>query len=117
MRLNGPQEFLNFVDTIGPAVERLVVTVSAGTGEAAPAPVPARSPIGRRGPRGSKVNTTVLEALNDAPRTVKELKEALENAGMAAGSLSTSLATLQRSGQVERVGEGLYGLKMAKAAE
>jgi len=41
---------------------------------------------------------------------VKELKEALEHNDLAAGSLSTGLAMLQKSRVVERVGDGLYGL-------
>jgi hypothetical protein len=36
---------------------------------------------------------------------------------MSPGSLSTGLAFLQRSKQVERIQDGLYGLKMPQAAE
>jgi predicted Rossmann fold nucleotide-binding protein DprA/Smf involved in DNA uptake len=116
MRLRGREEFLNFVDAIGPAVERLVVTVQHDDEATTPeAPRPRKG--ARNRVRGSKVNAVILEALSNASKTVKELKEALEAANLSPGSLSTGLAMLQRSGEVERVGEGRYGLKIAKAAE
>lgn len=60
--------------------------------------------------RGSKVNDTVRAALANGPRTVKQLKAALEDAGLAAGSLSTALAALQRTSEVSRTADGIYQL-------
>jgi hypothetical protein len=40
--------------------------------------------------------------------TVRMLKQALEDAGMSAGSLSTGLAALQKSKAIERTGDGVY---------
>jgi hypothetical protein len=81
-------------------------------GETPKAPVKAR-----RGPKGSKVNDTIRTALEYGPRQIKDLKSALEARGLSPGSLSTGLAQLQKSGEVERVGDGVYGLKVAEAAE
>ena len=66
---------------------------------------------GRR--KGSKVNAAVLGALANGPQTVKQLKSALENAGLSAGSLSTALANLQNSGALSRTAEGIYDLRQA----
>jgi hypothetical protein len=63
--------------------------------------------------RRSKVNAAILGAMNHGPATKKTLKSALENAGMSASSLSTGIAALIKSGQIERVGEGEYGVKAA----
>jgi hypothetical protein len=122
LRLNNREQFMNFVETIGPAVERLVVTVQ--TDEQVPAPNTGAMPRAQtrhevkkvRTPRGSKVNDIILQALSSGSNTIKELKGALEAAELSPGSLSTGLAALQRSKQVERVGDGLYRLAMAEAA-
>ena len=66
---------------------------------------------GRR--RGSKVHDTVLQALANGPQTVKQLKSALEGAGLAAGSLSTAIAHLQKAGSVARTADGVYDLRQA----
>jgi hypothetical protein len=116
LRLDNREQFMNFVETIGPAVDRLVVTVQADEVGASEAPVMQRAETHqaiRRGPRGSKVNTTILQALASGPKTIKELKGALEAAELAPGSLSTGLAVLQRSKQVQRIEDGLYGLHMS----
>jgi hypothetical protein len=115
MRLNDREQFVHFIDTVGPVVDRLVVTVKADEVPAdniAPAPSTVRAPSARatRVPRGSKVNTTILQALMEGPKAVKDLKEALERANLSSGSLSTGLAVLQRSKQVHRVQDGVYGL-------
>jgi hypothetical protein len=109
MRLNDREQFVHFIDTVGPVVDRLVVTVKA---DEQPVETPARerAPIVARTPRGSKVNTTILQALMEGPKTVKELKEALERANLSSGSLSTGLAVLQRSKQVHRVQDGVYAI-------
>jgi hypothetical protein len=112
LRLNDREQFTHFIDTVGPVVDRLVVTVKADEQSAAPQEPArereARTPRAPRAVRGSKVNTTILQALMEGPKTVKELKGALESANLSSGSLSTGLAVLQRSKQVHRVQDGLY---------
>jgi hypothetical protein len=114
LRLNDREQFTHFIDTVGPVVDRLVVTVKADEQSAETIPqAPMRAPqVARstRGPRGSKVNTTILQTLMEGPKTVKELKGALEGANLSSGSLSTGLAVLQRSKQVHRVQDGVYAL-------
>ena len=130
IQLADREQFTHFIDNVGPLVDRVVISVTQDTSAsqadlASGQPEYVRKPVRKgivpkaRKLRGSKVNSTILEAMEGGPKTVKELKDALEAADLAAGSLSTGLATLQRSGEVERVGEGLYGLKgqRAEAAE
>jgi hypothetical protein len=115
LRLSDQAQFIHFIDTVGPAMDRLVVTVKSTEQEDAipDTPIrPAKPAVARatRGPRGSKVNTAILQALMGGSRTVKELKAALEAGNLSPGSLSTGLAVLQRSKQVQRIEDGLYGL-------
>jgi hypothetical protein len=112
LRLNDQAQFIHFIDTVGPAMDRLVVTVKSTEQEDAIPDAPAKPAVARatRGPRGSRVNTTILQALMEGHGTVKELKAALEAANLSPGSLSTGLAVLQRSKQVQRIEDGLYGL-------
>ena len=109
---------MNFVESVGPLVG--VMSISVTPPEQAPAeptwheePVKAAKP---RQLRGSKVNTTILEALQNSTLTVKQLKEALEHAGMSPGSLSTGIAALTKEGRIERVGEGVYALVSSTSA-
>jgi hypothetical protein len=94
------------------------VTVNR-TMESPPAPEPAPAPVAikkkakKRKPaklRGSKVNDIILATIArmGGSATVKMLKQALEDAGMSAGSLSTGLAALQKSKAIERIGDGVY---------
>jgi hypothetical protein len=78
---------------------------------------PTRLPHKTRAPRGSKVNDALINALADGPRDTKALKEALVKANLAAGSLSTGVAQLMKSGQIERSADGMYSLPTRKAAE
>lgn len=75
----------------------------------------------RRSKRRSKVNEAILNAVTANRASIGDLKIALENAGMSASSLSTGIAVLTKSGQIERVGDGLYalksGIKTMKAVE
>lgn len=68
-----------------------------------------------QGRRPSKVNETLLEALQSGERTAKDLRGVLEGAGMSGSSLSTGLAVLQRTGKIERIGDGVYALKQVAA--
>jgi predicted Rossmann fold nucleotide-binding protein DprA/Smf involved in DNA uptake len=112
LQLNDQKQFLHFMDTVGPVAGQLLVTVAPEESAAVPPEwrEPERREPNRRGPRGSKVNNTILEALQNSTLTVRQLKEALEHAGMSPGSLSTGIAALTKSGQIERVGEGTYAL-------
>ena len=60
--------------------------------------------------RGSRVNEAILGALQKGPAPIPSLKAALVDAGMAAGSLSTGLAALQKEGKIKRNDDGLYEL-------
>jgi len=117
IRLNRDQ-FDHFLENVGPLVDRLVVTVKQialtefEPVRAAPQKAPAPRPM-----RGSKVNDTIMATLGAGPQPVKALKEALENANLSPGSLSTGIAALIKDGRIERVGDGVYGVTMARAAE
>ena len=100
IKMQNAEQLARFIEEIGPLVESVLITTTPVEGTAAPG----------RPARGSKVNDTIVAALQNGPLTAKELKEALEHGGLAAGSLSTGLAMLQKSRVVERVGDGLYGL-------
>ena len=108
-------QLVSFVDTAGPLLAKATITVIKD--EPADVIRAIHKVKIKRGPRGSKVNDTILEAMKEGPQTVGALKEALEQAGLSAGSLSTGLAVLQRAGEVKRTSEGVYGLKIAEAAE
>jgi hypothetical protein len=115
LQLSDQKQFLHFMDTVGPVAGQLLITVTADEATAAESPTFQRAKetfreAVRRGPRGSKVNNTILDALQNSTLTVRQLKEALEHAGMSPGSLSTGIASLTKSGQIERVGEGTYAL-------
>jgi hypothetical protein len=81
------------------------------TGPAAPPP-----PRKSRKPRGSKVEATILGVLSGGQKTSKELKAALENAGLRGGSMGVGIANLQKRGEVKRADDGSYYI-FAKAAE
>lgn len=92
-------EFLNSKGQVGIDIEAF----DAST----PAPIPPEPAPKARPKRGSKVNEAILNALrNHAFRSVPQLKEALVDAGMASGSLSTGLAQLQKEGLIMRNQEG-----------
>ena len=69
-----------------------------------------------RGKRKSKVIETILETLGHSQASAAELRAALARAGMAESSLSTGLAILQKSGQIQRDGHGAYYLAEREAA-
>jgi predicted Rossmann fold nucleotide-binding protein DprA/Smf involved in DNA uptake len=112
LQLHDQKQFLHFMDTVGPVAGQLLVTVAAEEASSErQEEVHKMHPVKTtRGPRGSKVNNTILDALQNSTLTVRQLKEALEHAGMSPGSLSTGIAALTKSGQIERVGEGTYAL-------
>ena len=62
-----------------------------------------------RKPRESKVNNTILAALDSGDKSVGELKDALVSANLAPGSASTSLSMLQKDGMIKKLGGGMYG--------
>lgn len=109
MQIADRDQFMHFIDNVGPLAGQLVVTVAADEHEMEPAPEPQKA----RQARGSKVNDAILAALENEPMPIKQLKEALESAGLSPGSLSTGIAALTKSGQIERVGDGVYALAQA----
>jgi predicted Rossmann fold nucleotide-binding protein DprA/Smf involved in DNA uptake len=115
LQLKDKAQFLHFVDTVGPVAGQLVITVAPESEASAPQwnEQPAQKPAKARQRRGSKVNNTVLRALDQGPQSVKALKEALEHAGMSPGSLSTGIAALTKARQIERESEGVYRLAQA----
>jgi hypothetical protein len=104
-------ELINLIDS-GQAANASIMPMHEEGGANYSGTIPAR---GARALRGSKVNDTVRAALANGPRTVKQLKTALEEGGFAAGSLSTALMALQKSGEIGRTAEGIY--QLAQAAE
>ena len=111
LQLPNRERFMHLLDQIGPMAGQLLITVTDE--EETPADWTPSEPtdvVRRRGPRGSKVNDTILAAMQEAPQTVKALKEALEANGLSAGSLSTGIATLTKAERIERVAEGTYAL-------
>ena len=114
LQLPTKEQFLGFIDTVGPLVG--VMSISVTPDDQAPAEAEYNAPPMRTEPkkprqlRGSKVNAAILEALERSTLTVKQLKEALERAGMSPGSLSTGIAALTKEGEIERVSEGVYAL-------
>lgn len=110
------ESFIEMIEKVGPVAGTMQVIVSKivrETGDATPSLRPRR----RHGPpqpkrvRSSKVNDTILATLGEqGEASAKDLKDALERANLSPGSLSTGLAALQKSGQIERVREGVYGI-------
>jgi hypothetical protein len=111
IKMQNAEQLARFIEEIGPLVESVVITTTPVDRWAAnPSPNRIINEPKTRPARGSKVNDTIVAALQNGPLTAKELKEALEHGGLAAGSLSTGLAMLQKSRVIERVGDGLYEL-------
>ena len=109
-------DLLDAMEGYATSVEIAVIN-SAPKAAAAPAaapvkaaPKPARA---KRNPKRSKVNDTIRESLRRGPTTVGALKDDLAAAGMSPASLSTGIAALTKSGEIERTGDGEYALKAA----
>lgn len=111
VNMGSAEELAAYINAVGHLVQSInVVTTPVERAAAGPGP--------GRPPRGSKVNDAILSALQSGPRTAKDLRDALGEAGLAPGSLSTGLAILQRAHAVKRLGDGLYGLAaLQEAAE
>ena len=69
-----------------------------------------------RGKRKSKVVETILRVLEEGPAAAANLRGALAQRGMSESSLSTGLAVLQKSGQIQRGDDGDYSLAERAAA-
>jgi predicted Rossmann fold nucleotide-binding protein DprA/Smf involved in DNA uptake len=115
------ETFIEMIEKIGPIAGTMQVNVNKivkelSIGDNTQSPYKLRSKPTRM--RSSKVNDTIIASLQNGPLSAKELKQGLEDAGLAAGSLSTGLAALQKNRVIERVSEGVYGLVgYSKAAE
>jgi hypothetical protein len=111
IKMNSAEQLAAFIDSIGPLVES--VTIATMPVERTEAIHKMHPPAKKAAPpkvRTSKVNHAILYALAHGQATVKMLKEALEARNLSAGSLSTGIAALTKSGQIERVSEGVYAL-------
>jgi hypothetical protein len=113
--------FFDFIEKVGPNAGEMTINVTKVIKDL---PISEKSPYRKtvvkqtRPLRGSKVNDTILNELSAGPRTVKDLKGALEANHLSAGSLSTGIAALTKAGQIQRVTEGVYGLtELNQAAE
>jgi hypothetical protein len=110
------ESFIEMIEKVGPVAGTMQVIVSKivrETGDATPSLRPRREhgPPQPKRVRSSKVNDTILATLGEqGEASAKDLKDALERANLSPGSLSTGLAALQKSGQIERVREGVYGI-------
>ena len=69
-----------------------------------------------RGKRKSKVVEIILDMVGHGHASASDLRGALSRAGMSELSLSTGLAILQKSGQIQRDGDGAYYLAEREAA-
>jgi hypothetical protein len=109
-------DLLDAIEGYTTSVE-IAVTNSAPKAAAAPAAAPVKAapkPVrAKRNPKRSKVNDTIRESLRRGPTTVGALKDDLAAAGMSPASLSTGIAALTKSGEIERTGDGEYALKAA----
>jgi hypothetical protein len=111
IKMNSAEQLARFIDEIGPLVESVLITttpVDKPFHAMAPTPKKVTPPK----VRVSKVNDTILATLQNGPASVRELKEALEARHLSAGSLSTGIAALTKSGEVYRESEGVYALAM-----
>lgn len=119
LKVANREALADIIDAVGDKAQSVEIAASApapkSSAETIMSAVPRRrkasAQLGRR--RGSKVNTTILEAMNGGQASVADLKSALEKAGMSPASLSTGIAALTKAGEIERVGDGLYGRKAA----
>jgi hypothetical protein len=112
IRIPNKEAFIDFIERVGPAAGEMTVTVTKVIKDL---PISEKSPYHKavakpQKVRTSRVNDAILAALHNSTLTIKQLKEALEHANLSAGSLSTGIAALTKSKQIERVGEGLYAL-------
>ena len=107
----------DLLDAIGPYAQSAEITVINGAPKAVTAPAPKAAPkltgMIRRGPKRSKVNEAIRNAVSGGKASIAALKIALEEAGMSPASLSTGIAALTKSGEIERVGDGEYARKAA----
>lgn len=102
----------DLLDAIGPYAQSAEIAISNGA-PTAPNKVASKPTVMTRGPKRSKVNEAIRSRLDRGQASISELKSALENAGMSAASLSTGIAALTKSGEISRVGDGVYELKAA----
>jgi hypothetical protein len=118
IKLPNKEAFTDFIEKVGPVAGQMTVSVSKVVREQSigdtQSPYKPRREHGPPQPkrvRSSKVNDTILATLGEqGEASAKDLKDALERASLSPGSLSTGLAALQKSGQIERVREGVYGI-------
>ena len=109
------EEFMNLVPHLGSiSASKIEKVVDKGFDAGAKLDPSAMS--APRGKRKSKVVDTILNVLQEGPAPANQLRRALAERGMSESSLSTGLAILQKSGQIQRDGDGAYCLAEREAA-
>ena len=111
IKMTSAEQLAAFINVVGPLVESVTITTTQI--DRAEAIHKMHPPAKKSAPvkaRVSKVNDTIMGAVQNGPVTVKQLKEALEAKHLSASSLSTGIASLTKDGKLTRVAEGLYGL-------
>jgi hypothetical protein len=109
----------DLLDAIGPYAQTAEIALANNAPKAAVGPTAMRprrehGPTPRlRSPKRSRVNDTIRAALMAGKNKIADLKEELIAAGMSAASLSTGIAALTKSKEIERIGDGEYALKAA----
>lgn len=103
----------DLLDAIGPYAQTAEIALSNSAPKVTDVAPKAKANQNLRGPKRSKVNDAIRNRLGSGQATITELKGALETAGMSPASLSTGIAALTKAGEIERIGDGVYGLKAA----
>jgi hypothetical protein len=113
----------DLLDAIGPYAQSAEISIANGAPKATASPFnrTVTAPLGAskarsvktRGPKRSKVNDTIRNALKNGATRISDLKDSLVAENLSAASLSTGIAALTKSGEIERIGDGLYALKAA----
>ena len=106
---------VDLLDAIGPYAQSAEIMIDNGPPQPAAVskPAPRAAVMTRRGPKRSKVNEAIRNRLGRGQASITDLKDALESAGMSPASLSTGIAALTKTGEISRVGDGVYELKAA----
>lgn len=74
-------------------------------------PPPKKAPANRRPPSSASERREVLEnALKAGPKRWKDLRIALEHAGLPPGTLNSLISKWQAEGKIRRSAEGLWSL-------
>jgi hypothetical protein len=115
LKVANRETLADIIDAIGNKAQSIEIELVEAAPKVVVAPSNAapKTVKSRRGPKRSKVNDAIRTALAAGTASISDLKEGLVRAGMSPASLSTGIAALTKAGEIERVGDGVYGLKAA----